>query len=76
MSSLLPLSLSPHVVVLASADLVSLLEENKLPPLHDLLRAFTPLESSGYIFAAHQTVFLTDFYASIDTHDSACYCYT
>ncbi|KAG8754517.1 hypothetical protein FRC12_011166 [Ceratobasidium sp. 428] len=45
MSSLLPLSLSPHVVVLASADLVSLLRDNKLPPLHDLLRSFTPLES-------------------------------
>ncbi|KAG8747243.1 hypothetical protein FRC10_001859 [Ceratobasidium sp. 414] len=45
MSSSLPLSLSPHVVVLASTDLVSLLQDNKLPPLHDLLRSFTPLES-------------------------------
>ncbi|KAF8761175.1 ER-Golgi trafficking TRAPP I complex 85 kDa subunit [Rhizoctonia solani] len=45
MSSALPFSLSPHVVVLASPDLVELLADKKLPQLPDLLRSFTPLES-------------------------------
>ncbi|CAE6431018.1 unnamed protein product [Rhizoctonia solani] len=45
MSSTLPFSLSPHVVVLASPDLVELLRDKKLPQLPDLLRSFTPLES-------------------------------
>ncbi|CAE6523932.1 unnamed protein product [Rhizoctonia solani] len=45
MSSTFPFSLSPHVVVLASPDLVELLRDKKLPQLPDLLRSFTPLES-------------------------------
>ncbi|CAE6428840.1 unnamed protein product [Rhizoctonia solani] len=45
MSSTLPFSLSPHVVVLASPDLVELLKDKKLPQLPDLLRSFSPLES-------------------------------
>jgi hypothetical protein len=59
MSATLPLSLSPHVVVLASPDLVELLKDSKLPPLPELLRSFTPLESSWYtIIVLHRPVLM------------------
>ncbi|KIJ24365.1 hypothetical protein M422DRAFT_274866 [Sphaerobolus stellatus SS14] len=39
----LPVSLSPHVCILPSPDLVELLEQSSLPPLHQLFQAFSPL---------------------------------
>ncbi|KAF8445809.1 ER-golgi trafficking TRAPP I complex 85 kDa subunit-domain-containing protein [Boletus edulis BED1] len=43
MSPVLPLSLSPHVCLLPSPDLVRLLQDASLPPLHEILQSFSPL---------------------------------
>ena len=40
---ILPLSLSPHICVLPSPDLVELLASSSLPPLQHLLQSFSPL---------------------------------
>ncbi|KAF9244569.1 ER-golgi trafficking TRAPP I complex 85 kDa subunit-domain-containing protein [Melanogaster broomeanus] len=43
MASVLPTSLSPHICILPSPDLVHLLEASSLPPLHEILQSFSPL---------------------------------
>lgn len=48
----LPISLSPHVCILPSQDLVELLEEASLPALHQVLQAFSPLSRSPSPFLA------------------------
>lgn len=40
---LLPISLSPHVCIVSSPDLSSLLESSSLPPLPQILQSFSPL---------------------------------
>lgn len=75
MSASLPLSLSPHVVVLASPDLVDLLKDRKLPPLPDLLRSFTPLESisartTGLATVTHDKYFVR--FSDLLEVESAC----
>ncbi|CAE6378800.1 unnamed protein product [Rhizoctonia solani] len=75
MSSTLPFSLSPHVVVLASPDLVELLREKKLPQLPDLLRSFTPLESisartTALAATTHDRYFLR--FSDLTEVESAC----
>ena len=44
MSSVLPSSLAPHVCILPSPDLVSALQDASLPPIHQLLQSFSPLQ--------------------------------
>ncbi|KAF8530987.1 ER-golgi trafficking TRAPP I complex 85 kDa subunit-domain-containing protein [Gautieria morchelliformis] len=39
----LPLSLSPHICVLPSSELIELLSSSSLPPLQHLLQSFSPL---------------------------------
>jgi hypothetical protein len=43
MASALPSSLSPHICILPSPDLVDLLKTSGLPPLHHVLQSFSPL---------------------------------
>lgn len=43
MSPALPSSLSPHVCLVPSPDLVHLLHDASLPPLHEILQSFSPL---------------------------------
>ncbi|EFI28666.1 hypothetical protein CC1G_13692 [Coprinopsis cinerea okayama7 len=43
MAPVIPSSLSPHVCILPSPDLSELLEESGLPPLPNILQAFSPL---------------------------------
>lgn len=43
MSNALPTSLSPHISILSSPDLVDLLQSSGLPPLHHVLQSFSPL---------------------------------
>lgn len=43
MAPVLPSSLSPHVCLVSSPDLVQLLHDASLPPLHDILQSFSPL---------------------------------
>ncbi|KAH0838197.1 ER-golgi trafficking TRAPP I complex 85 kDa subunit-domain-containing protein [Lanmaoa asiatica] len=43
MGPALPSSLSPHVTILPSPDLVHLLQDASLPPLHHILQSFSPL---------------------------------
>ncbi|KAG6381058.1 hypothetical protein JVT61DRAFT_5454 [Boletus reticuloceps] len=43
MSPVLPSSLSPHVCLLPSPDLVRLFQDASLPPLHEILQSFSPL---------------------------------
>ncbi|KAI0788537.1 ER-golgi trafficking TRAPP I complex 85 kDa subunit-domain-containing protein [Abortiporus biennis] len=43
MAPALPFSLSPHICILQSPDLVDLLESASLPPLPQLLQSFSPL---------------------------------
>ncbi|KAG8219699.1 ER-golgi trafficking TRAPP I complex 85 kDa subunit-domain-containing protein [Butyriboletus roseoflavus] len=43
MGPALPSSLSPHVSLLPSPDLVRLLQDASLPPLHHILQSFSPL---------------------------------
>ncbi|KAF9015517.1 ER-golgi trafficking TRAPP I complex 85 kDa subunit-domain-containing protein [Cyathus striatus] len=41
--TVLPSSLSPHICILPSKDLVTLLESSSLPPLPQILQSFSPL---------------------------------
>ncbi|KAJ7783643.1 ER-golgi trafficking TRAPP I complex 85 kDa subunit-domain-containing protein [Mycena maculata] len=43
MAPALPSSLSPHICISSSPDLVELLESSLLPPFHNILQSFSPL---------------------------------
>jgi len=43
MAPIIPSSLSPHIAILTSPDLVDLLENAKLPSLAHVLQSFSPL---------------------------------
>ncbi|KZW02555.1 hypothetical protein EXIGLDRAFT_415091 [Exidia glandulosa HHB12029] len=61
MAAALPPSLSPHICVLASPDLVAALNDASLPPLHNLLQSFSPLQQVTTRTTSLQTVGLASF---------------
>ncbi|KAH7104622.1 ER-golgi trafficking TRAPP I complex 85 kDa subunit-domain-containing protein [Auriculariales sp. MPI-PUGE-AT-0066] len=75
MAAVLPSSLSPHICVLPSPDLVALLNEANLPPLHHLLQSFSPLQNVTSRTTALATVALASFalrFSDLGQTETAC----
>ncbi|KAJ7038336.1 ER-golgi trafficking TRAPP I complex 85 kDa subunit-domain-containing protein [Mycena alexandri] len=71
----LPTSLSPHICILSSPDLATLLKASLLPPLPDILQSFSPLPQVTTRTTSLTSVPHTSFglrFSSLSEIESAC----